>query len=214
MDQDTTTPRSVLSRAVAAGRCTPISIGPDCTASVVIDDLGLRLAAYPFDWLNSSSAMVEDCLDDDFAAFLDPRLHEQRSKRQSDHVLYRDRYGLKAIFSHHAMPASLDHFQRAVARFREAPAPVFVLVSTMTPPDMAAIARLRSKLRGPVLAYAFLGPDAEELSPNDITSIRMTSKWRADNLRQELESAGLHKRLERDILAAAELTDETLDTPS
>ena len=38
-------------------------------------------SAMPFDWTFSSPAMVRDCLDDDFRAFLDPREYIAIGKR-------------------------------------------------------------------------------------------------------------------------------------
>lgn len=192
-----------LADAVAAGRITPISIGPSCTASELLEHMGLRRAAYPFDWLVSSLQMVEHCLDDDFATFLDPRQHRWRNKRQSDHAFYREAFGLEAIFHHHRMPGELAHFERTVERFRTAPGPVFIYMAIDEVPDGAVLERVRRKLRGPLLAYVLMTPTFADPGPTDVTALRWPRAWNHDTFCELASVLGFADRFQRDILALA-----------
>jgi hypothetical protein len=53
-----------------------ISVGSQCATAGEIQRFGLKKASYPFDWLYSSLGMVADCIEDDFADFLDRSHHE------------------------------------------------------------------------------------------------------------------------------------------
>jgi hypothetical protein len=192
-----------LADAVAAGRVTPISVGPTCTASELLEHLGLRQAAYPFDWLISSLGMVEHCLDDDFATFLDRGQHRWRGKRQSDHAFYREAFGLEAVFHHHPMPRELAHFERTVERFRTAPNPVFVYMAVDEATDPAALERVRRKLRGPLLAYVLTTPGFELPARSDLVAVRWRTGWDHDVFPQEADVSGMSGRLCSDILEAA-----------
>jgi hypothetical protein len=143
---------SQLARAIAAGKVTPISIGPQCVPAFVLKKLGLRKAAYPFDWLVSSLAMAEYCVEDDFRMLLDPEQLEEPSVMRTAHRYFSQRFGLHPVFNHHRMPDQLAHFQRAVERFRTAPNPVYLYMDR-GPPDEAVAARLRERLPGPLLIY-------------------------------------------------------------
>lgn len=105
-----------------------ISLGTDCYASFLFKLAGWKRASYPFDWILSSPPMVADILRDDFAQFLDPINHrtipmEQRrgpNERCADHLLYRERFGIDAIFMHRDItaPAHQAYYRRTVERFR------------------------------------------------------------------------------------------------
>lgn len=105
-----------------------ISLGTDCYASFALKLAGWKRASYPFDWILSSPAMIVDVLRDDFARFLDPAYHrripiEQRrspNERCAEHLFYRDRYGVDAVFMHRDItdPAHRAYHCRAVERFR------------------------------------------------------------------------------------------------
>ena len=144
--------------AVARGEVTLISVGPQCATAAILQKLGLRQAAFPFDWVFSSLAMVCHCLEDDFRTFLDPAEHEPvplhlRKKpkiNRAHHRFYRT-MGVELVFNHHEMPASLPHFQRAVERFRTAANPVFLYVYRKHPPSPEVLELARSRLRGPLL---------------------------------------------------------------
>ncbi len=193
----------MLSAAVSAGRLTPISLGPTCTAAEMLEMLGLRQAAFPFDWIVSSLAMVEHCLDDAFRTFLDPQFHQRINKRRSDHSFYRDEFGLRAVFHHHPMPAKLEHFERAVQRFQETPCPVFIYMAEVNQPDPVVLKRVRSKLRGPLLAYVLLEPGVPDPGRSDLTVVRLRSKWTHDTFPVEAEEIGLSSRLTADLLEFA-----------
>jgi len=105
-----------------------ISLGTDCYASFALQLAGWKRASYPFDWILSSPGMIIDMVQDDFARFLDPVHHrqipmEQRrapNERCADHLYYRDRYGIEAVFMHRDVtaPAHRAYYSRAVERFR------------------------------------------------------------------------------------------------
>ncbi|WP_116089573.1 DUF1796 family putative cysteine peptidase [Sphingomonas crusticola] len=105
-----------------------ISLGTDCYASFLLKLTGWKRASYPFDWLLSSPPMVVEMLRDDFAGFLDPAqhrsipMHLRRTphERCADHLDYRARFGIDAIFMHRdvAEPVHRAYYERAVARFR------------------------------------------------------------------------------------------------
>jgi hypothetical protein len=106
-----------------------ISLGTDCYGSFLLKLAGWKRASYPFDWLLSSPPIVVDALQDDFARFLDPAQHRsipvhlRRSpnERCADHLHYRDRFGIEAIFMHRDITekAHLAYYRRTVERFRK-----------------------------------------------------------------------------------------------
>lgn len=101
------------------------SLGSFCLPSLICRDNGLRRYSLPFDWIFSTPRMVRDCLEDDFAAFLDRRYYrsisDQRSEPGAEHELYREKYDLRTLFAHHDPTREVDylHFARCVARFRQ-----------------------------------------------------------------------------------------------
>ena len=105
-----------------------VSIGSQCLTGVMLQNAGLKLFSGPFDWIFSNMRMVCDCIEDDFAAFLDPREHISIPPAEravpgtqfAHHALYRARYGLHALFNHSdpTEPATYAYLERCVARFR------------------------------------------------------------------------------------------------
>jgi hypothetical protein len=99
-----------------------VSLGAQCYPAWLIRRMGLRQAAYPFDWLWSDPMMVVACIEDGFATFLDRRLHETFGGKghQSTHVVYGPRFRRRLIFNHHDITNDrmYDHYVRAVARLR------------------------------------------------------------------------------------------------
>jgi len=71
-----------------------ISLGGDCTVATVLRSLGLRTAAYPFDWMFSHYDPLYKALADDFNHFLDPN----SLKIGDDPRIIVDAYGL--LFVH------------------------------------------------------------------------------------------------------------------
>jgi hypothetical protein len=196
----------LLCEALAKGRITPISLGPTCYTAILLERLGLRRRAFPFDWLFSSLAMVEHCLDDDFQTFLDPAQHQPLGPRTTDHVFYRDTFGVEEVFEHHAMPTSRGHFIRAIERFKTAPNPVFLHISKR-PPDKSALKRLRARLRGPLLAYAVI-PAPEGFAPEErfllklaFTVYRSTKKLRGAGFTDPDDEPAFAARVVADLTA-------------
>jgi hypothetical protein len=105
------------------------SIGSQCLTSVMLQKAGLKRFSGPFDWIFSNLRMVADCIDDDFAAFLDrdqyrpiPLEHRGSARTQfANHALYHHRYKLAGIFNHSdpCRPDVYAYLVRCVDRFRE-----------------------------------------------------------------------------------------------
>ncbi len=184
----------------AAGELTPISLGPNCGTSKVLDTLGLRLAAYPFDWLYSSLAMIEHCLDDDFRTFLDASQIEPIHKRRSNHRFYFETFNVERVFNHHQMPKEMPHFERAVDRFRTASRPVFVHIVRQRP-DRELLARLRTKLHGPLLVYA-VNPKARQpgfQNRDGITRFQSIARFTSFGFQEAVDAAQFSARLLGDL---------------
>lgn len=107
-----------------------LSIGAQCMTSTLLKAAKLKRFSGPFDWIFSNLRMVCDCIEDDFATFLDrdqlqPLSIEQRHEPNlgfADHIFYRRRYGLNTMFNHYD-PIAADgyaYLERCVGRFRRA----------------------------------------------------------------------------------------------
>ena len=178
---------------------TAISLGRDCIPSILLDRLGMREAAYPFDWLFSSLEMVEHCLVDDFRTFLDPNQHEPVGPRRSEHRFYRERFGVNRVFNHHAMPENIPHFERAIERFKSAPDPVFVHIDRTRSPDRDCLGRLRSRLPGPILVY-LIAPKGDRVeAPAGVEIVRLPGPWNLDLFADQAVEIGFADRLAADI---------------
>ena len=99
-----------------------VSLGAQCYPAWLIRRMGLRDAAYPFDWLWSDPMMVVACIEDGFTTFLDRRLHETfgGEGHQSTHLVYGPRFDRRVVFNHHDITNSgiYDRYVRAVERLR------------------------------------------------------------------------------------------------
>jgi hypothetical protein len=122
----------LLGRLISDDRSTlHLSLGTHCFGAGLLRRWGLRAWSGPFDWLFSSVPLVTHCLEDDFATFLDRRHYEpvppeaRRDGPEANrvhHRLYREMFGVDFIFNHHDVHEAgpYAHFQRAVARLRQA----------------------------------------------------------------------------------------------
>jgi hypothetical protein len=110
-----------------------MSLGPACYTSALLNRWGLRKVAGPFDWLLSSTVMVDHVLRDDFVTFLDRdqmrHVEIAPGDVRTDHAVYgrMAKYppNLAAsgvVFLHHDPlgDKDFDHFQRCVGRMRTA----------------------------------------------------------------------------------------------
>lgn len=101
------------------------SLGSFCLPGNIMRNHGLRRYSLPFDWIFSSPQMLIDCLEDDFAVFLDRRhyrsISESRWNPGAEHDLYREKYGIPAVFAHRDPTRDEDYlyFTRCIARFRQ-----------------------------------------------------------------------------------------------
>ena len=118
-------------RPLRPGAPNHVAFGTFCHVASALRESGLRRWTGPFDWIFSTPGLIADCLDDGFAAFLDPI--ELRSvpaaaltggaKKQCRHLLYEARYGLPTLFNHHdpaASGADLRSLRRAASRLEAA----------------------------------------------------------------------------------------------
>lgn len=103
-----------------------ISIGSKCITAMNLKQTGHRHAAYPFDWLFCSLAMVQHCIETNFVYFLDRKHIVRVSEDSSDHLYYQDYLPLGtrntvAIFNHHNLcdDAQYQTFSRRCARFMQ-----------------------------------------------------------------------------------------------
>ena len=108
-----------------------VSLGTHCFASEFLKRQGLRPWAGPFDWIFSNVRVVEHCIRDDFATFLDrshyrPRPPEQRVNgvdlTRVGHAFYAAQFGVSNMFNHHDVHLDADYAYmcRCVERFRAA----------------------------------------------------------------------------------------------
>jgi len=133
-----------------------VSIGPQCLTSSMLQRAELKAFSGPFDWIFSSIDMVCDCIESDFADLLNidylKPIPEHRRPDPSlgfaNHLLYRERYGLDAIFNHYdpRQPERYAYFRRCVKRMRAvlaAPRPqLLIAMAQFEAFQSTAIARL------------------------------------------------------------------------
>jgi hypothetical protein len=98
-----------------------ISLGTHCYVSHLLQRLGLRQAAGPFDWIFSDARMNAACLGDNFRRFLDRDQYVPVDTPRGLRFGHRDfsaQFNLEIIFNHHDPRTEADHqhFQRSVAR--------------------------------------------------------------------------------------------------
>lgn len=196
-----------LSKRVKGGEVTIISLGGHCATAGFLKETGLRQAAYPFDWLFSSLEMVDHCLSDDFATFLNPEHHEpvalhsrvSKDVQRAHHAFYRRNFGIEYVFNHHEMPDELDHFKRTVERFRSAPNPVFLYMARQSPklPTLQSVAR---RLPGPFLAVHVVADGGVSISDDGpLTKFRSMGDLGAVGLHQIADTLVLATWLQRRI---------------
>lgn len=68
-----------------------ISLGQNCSTAWYLKQVGCKNASYPFDWIFSSSLIIEDCLESKFSHFLDRQQIEQHSEHCAGHRRYHNR---------------------------------------------------------------------------------------------------------------------------
>jgi hypothetical protein len=106
-----------------------VSLGVQCFGSFFLKQAGLKRYSGPFDWIFSSAAMVNHCLQDDFKVFLQSSYYrsippEERMDypkgEKCDHTLYREQFGVRGIFNHRdpTKPEDYAYLERCVDRFR------------------------------------------------------------------------------------------------
>jgi len=97
-----------------------ISLGDNCCVGKWLQRLRLKKQSYPFDWLFSRADIVRDCLEDDFAKFLDKdNYRAPKGAKKCQHLVYLPK---GHMFNHYNPLAQEDHYTyyvRCVQRFRK-----------------------------------------------------------------------------------------------
>lgn len=182
-----------------------ISLGTHCYSSAILKRLGLKKYSTPFDWLFSSSDMVEHCIEDNFSMLLDRDQYEfvavenrvNKDTNICDHRYYRSAFGVRFVFNHRNPATSRDfaYYVRCVDRFRRVlssgdPA-LFLMVTKERANNGTSFSRLvnslRSASRGAHLLFIEIGGPTNkpfpDVSLNDCVeesrfySISPTSLW-------------------------------------
>ncbi|CAE7639127.1 unnamed protein product [Symbiodinium pilosum] len=112
-----------------------VPLGSTCLVAKHLDNCGLRVCKFPFDWMFSTPYLIRHALLDNFKTFLDASKYERGNeggdefKNGTIHKIYhrmQNSKGKKVIFPHHqlwpgAINAGRDRnsFSRSVARLRQ-----------------------------------------------------------------------------------------------
>lgn len=106
------------------------SVGAGCYTSDMLNRAGLRQSAGPFDWVFSSPALVRECLNDQFATYLNRAFYQpvavpsrgNPKYGRTDHAVFRERHARVNFFNHHDVtsPEGYAYINRAVLRFLDA----------------------------------------------------------------------------------------------
>jgi len=97
-----------------------VSLGYQCMTAHFIRETGLRRHMSPFDWLFSTPLVVEHCMKDEFADFLDQENYVScGSGQQWSHRIFDALYDKGVLFNHHDMsdPDMHARFRRSARRF-------------------------------------------------------------------------------------------------
>ncbi len=101
-----------------------VSLGSLCLPAAWLRAHGMRLAAFPFDWIHSSAAMVRHCLRDDFRTLLDRSQYFAAGRDGFGHATYTPMLlgrGEKVVWRHHdplRIPRDYELLRRCVGRLR------------------------------------------------------------------------------------------------
>jgi hypothetical protein len=103
-----------------------VSLGFTCFSAEYLRKFGLRLSAYPFDWIHSHPQMIIDCLDNNFANFLNKQhFYGNAHEKHCRHTIYDTDLPLfthhrPPTFFHHnpLVPTDANYYLRCVGRFR------------------------------------------------------------------------------------------------
>lgn len=113
-----------------------VSLGENCSTAWYLSRLGLKRQSFPFDWVFSSPEIVRRCLEDDFAAYLDPAMVVSHARGPgAGHRVFHER------FFNHRSPESPDaraYYLRCVERLRALRAsasPVVFVLTLINEPD-------------------------------------------------------------------------------
>lgn len=101
-----------------------ISIGPYCSTAEILIEHGLRLNAYPFDYIFSSLELIMHCINDKFNIFLDKNYHthgilynfygkyiEGPCSKSSRHSFYCNFLDTELLKLHHSKYNYNDHYK-------------------------------------------------------------------------------------------------------
>lgn len=136
-----------------------ISLGQNCTSAWYLKQVGLKKESYPFDWLISSASVLESCLDDSFATFMDKNHMFSFDKgKRAGHKIYHEQ-----LFNHRnplEKQADYEYYERCVSRFLtllDSTSPV-VFICTLFQEDVNSYQTCQRKMlsRNPNLKFVFI----------------------------------------------------------
>lgn len=103
-----------------------VSLGDHCLTSALLKKYGLKQYSLPFDWIFSNLETVLDCIEDDFAKFLDEKYLvtglNPGNHLATQHLYYEQKFNVdKFMFNHMAVtvPENRQYILRTVDRFRK-----------------------------------------------------------------------------------------------
>jgi hypothetical protein len=90
-----------------------ISLGQNCKTSWYLKQLGLKTESNPFDWIFSSPQIINHCISDEFATFLNKEnIITYSGKGYMGHSAYHSQ-----MFNHKNLMDDYSYYQRCTARF-------------------------------------------------------------------------------------------------
>jgi len=101
-----------------------VSLGSLCVTASWLRARAMRVAAFPFDWIHSSPAMVRHCLRDDFKTLLDRSQYFAAGREGIGHTTYTSMLlgrGKKVVWRHHDplhLQRDYELLRRCVLRLR------------------------------------------------------------------------------------------------
>ncbi len=104
----------------AFGKPLVVSLGCNCGVAGSLRQMGLREAAYPFDWIHSLDLVkLVEILNDDFSLFFDPRFLQKGHGGILYHNYYHLAFCHEGEWNESRMEAFQEKYRRRVERFQE-----------------------------------------------------------------------------------------------
>ncbi|MCW9015239.1 MAG: papain-like cysteine peptidase [Gammaproteobacteria bacterium] len=136
-----------------------ISLGQNCTSAWYLKQVEVKKQSYPFDWIISSAEVLESCLDDNFATFMNKEhMFSFDDGKRAGHKIYHEK-----LFNHRnplINQQDYEYYQRCVTRFLnflDSTTPV-VFVCTLFQNTITDYHRCQEKMlaRNPNIKFVFM----------------------------------------------------------